>query len=224
MTGSPILFDNAAQRELLRRIIRSYDSRVVRWYCSARFLIININILHILGLCLRGRTRVLDVGCGFGLFGCYFALRYPHLRYHGIDISSGRIAAAQQTAERLGLTNVRFECRDARSLTLDDEYDAAIMLDLMHHLPLEGKRHILEVLTHRLSPRGCIIIKDVLRRPAWRLFFTWVLDVIMTRGFDMWYWDTRQFREAVGSEFTLESYPIADWLPYPHVVHYFERQ
>jgi hypothetical protein len=53
--------------------------------------------------------------------------------------------------------------------------------------------------------------------------FTWLLDVLMTRGFDMWYWDRRQFRQAVDPSFALETYPISDWLPYPHVVYLFSK-
>src|SRR5215211_5835059 len=78
-------------RRLLRRIIDAYDSRIVRAYCFFRFIIININMLHILSLCMRGKTRILEIGCGFGLFGCYFGARNPRLEYHGIDLSEGRI-------------------------------------------------------------------------------------------------------------------------------------
>src|SRR6201988_5209414 len=59
-------------QDLLSEISATYDSTLVRMYCKARFLIININILHILALCLRGKRRVLDIGCGFGLFCCVF--------------------------------------------------------------------------------------------------------------------------------------------------------
>ncbi len=222
MASTP-MFDQLAHRKQLQKIIGAYDSRIVRAYSVARFLIININILHMLGLCMRGRKRILDVGCGFGLFGCYFASRYPDLQYHGLDLNAGRIQSAQKAAERLQLKNARFECRDARTLELADQYDAVVMIDLMHHLPLEGKKHVLETIGEHLAPDGAIIIKDVLRKPAWKLFFTWALDVVMTRGFDMWYWNPQQFREAVDDAFAMETYPISDWLPYPHVVHLFER-
>ena len=67
-------------------------------------------------------------------------------------------------------------------------------------------------------------MKDVTRRPAWKLFFTWALDAIMTRGFDMWYWDPHQVRSAVHPAFGMEVYPVSDVLPYPHVVYLFERE
>lgn len=206
--------------KLLRSIIGAYDSLSVRAYSFIRFVIININILHILHLSMKGKKRVLEIGCGFGLFGSYFALRDPEIRYHGIDVDEDRIEMARAAASRLGITNVRFETGDARgALNLDDEYDAILMMDLLHHLPAEGKENVLEAVTSRLSDDGRLVIKEITRRPRWKLFFTWFLDVLMTRGFDMWYWDPADVRNALGSGFDLEIYPIADWLPYPHVVY-----
>ena len=59
----------AEHQALLRRIIAVYDSPVIRAYCTIRFLIINIDILQIIGLGMRDKRRVLEIGCGFGLFG-----------------------------------------------------------------------------------------------------------------------------------------------------------
>lgn len=218
-------FGYVEHRNLLRSIIGAYDSLIVRAYSFIRFVIININILHILHLSMKGKKRVLEIGCGFGLFGCYFALRDPEIRYHGIDVNEGRIEMARAAASRLGITNARFETGDARgALNLDDEYDAILMMDLLHHLPAEGKENVLESVTSRLSDDGRLVIKEITRRPRWKLFFTWLLDVLMTRGFDMWYWDPADVRSALGPGFDLEIYPIADWLPYPHVVYLLTRR
>lgn len=221
---SVTLADHKEHRLLLRRLISSYESRLVRSYCYARFIIINLNMLHILRLCMRGKRRVLEVGCGFGLFGCYFAARNPSLQYHGIDLNPGRIDMATEASRRLGLTNTRFVVGDAcDTLALDEEYDIIMMMDLMHHLPDAGKHQLIQQTLPRLHPAGRLIIKDILPEPAWKLAFTWALDVVMTRGFDMWYWSPEQFRHLVDASYQLESYPITDWLPYPHIVYLFSR-
>lgn len=219
MTPSDVA-DFPSYRRLLQRIIRAYDSFLVRAYCVVRFRIINLNMLHILSLCLRGRQRVLEVGCGFGLFGCYFAARNPEVQWLGLDLNPGRIDMARKAAARLGLPNARFRVADAReALELEADFDAVVMMDLLHHIPDESKRQLLDTVLSRLAPGGVLVIKDVTRKPSWKLFFTWVLDVGMTRGFEMWYWSPAQFREAIDPRFQIEAYPINDWLPYPHIVY-----
>jgi cyclopropane fatty-acyl-phospholipid synthase-like methyltransferase len=196
----------------------------VRAYCVVRFQIINLNMLHVLSLCLRGHRRVLEIGCGFGLFGCYFAARDTRVAWRGLDLNAGRIDMARRAARRLELDNAQFEVGDARDiLALDGQYDAVLMMDLLHHIPDDSKRQLLHAVLKSLAPGGSLIVKDVTRDPSWKLFFTWVLDVAMTMGFEMWYWSPGQLRQAVPPEFEIESYPLNDLLPYPHIVYVVSR-
>jgi 2-polyprenyl-3-methyl-5-hydroxy-6-metoxy-1,4-benzoquinol methylase len=208
-------------KKLLTQTIGAYgSSRLVSAYCKVRFKIININILEVLALCLRGRRRVLEVGCGFGLFGCYFSAMFPEIEYCGLDINSARIEAAKEAASRLGLENATFRCTDARELHLEDSYDAIMIIDLLHHIDDQSKRSLLATCARHLDDGGRLIIKDINTRPFWRLAFTWALDVGMTRGFDMWYWDEKAFQTALLKHFNrIDAFPIADWLPYPHIVY-----
>jgi 2-polyprenyl-3-methyl-5-hydroxy-6-metoxy-1,4-benzoquinol methylase len=216
--------DSPEQQGLRRRIIAAYETRLVRAYCAVRFVIINLNTLHLLSMCMRGRVRVLEIGCGFGLFGCYFASKNPLLRYHGIDLNAGRIAMANRAARRLSLDNISFEAGDAGGdLRLEDQYDVVLLMDLVHHIPDDAKHRLFASITSKLKPGGRIVIKDIARKPALKLFFTWVLDVLMTRGFDMRYWDERRFRGGMDPAFRMETYRIPHWLPYPHVLYVFSR-
>ena len=211
-------------KEFLSHIIGVYDSPVIRAYCQVRFTIININILHILALCLRGKRRVLDVGCGFGLFGCYFSALYPEITYCGIDINPKRIALANQAAARLGLKNATFYQGDARQLNLADQFDAVMMIDLLHHLKDDSKQDLLTACANHLTNDGRLIIKDVTTHPFHELAFTWALDVLMTRGLEMWYWNEDKFHALLNSLFQrVDTLPIADWMPYPHVIYLSEN-
>ena len=66
---------------------------------------------------------------------------------------------------------------------MEGEFDAVLMMDLLHHIPDDSKRQLLDAVLRRLAPDGVLIIKDVTRRPWWKMAFTWVFDVLMTRGF-----------------------------------------
>ncbi len=211
-------------KKFLSKIVDVYDSAVIRTYCKARFTIININILQMLALCLRGKRRILDVGCGFGLFGCYFSAMYPEITYCGYDLDAGRIEQAKRAAAKLGLTNVSFHCGDARDLEITDEYDAVMMVDLLHHIDDAAKQNLIEICASHLAVDGRLIIKDVTTHPFPKIAFTWALDVLMTRGFEMWFRDENFYYELFGKHFNrVEMYPIVDWLPYPHVIYLCEN-
>jgi len=212
-------------QRFLGEIVDVYDSKLIRAYCKARFTIININILQMLGLCLRGRKRILDVGCGFGLFGCYLSAMYPDIEYCGYDLNRGRIDRANQAAQRLGLKNATFRVGDARDLGINKEYDAIMMVDLLHHIDDNAKATLLDICTSHLAPDGRLIIKDVTTRPFHKIAFTWALDVVMTKGFEMWYWGEDRFYKELRPHFeSVEMYPITDWLPYPHVIYLCENK
>lgn len=211
-------------KERMRHIIGAYDSRIIRAYSYARFTIINVNILNILGLCLRGKQRILDIGCGFGLFGIYLAMQHPEITYRGIDLSRKRVLLARRAARRLGLKNVSFECADARELSLDDMFDGILMIDLLHHLDDSAKRALLSQSRSHLAPGGHLVVKDVLTRPFHKIAFTWLLDVLMTRSLDMWYMTESKFAEVLGDDtWRIENYAIQDLLPYPHTVYLCSR-
>lgn len=55
---------------------------------------------------------ILDVGCGVGILTTFYARQYPDKAFVGIDRSPISIARAQERAQTLGLSNVRFECLD----------------------------------------------------------------------------------------------------------------
>jgi len=71
---------------------------------------------------LQPGMRVLDVGCGPGRHA--HALAERGISVHGVDISADFI----ELANAAGVANATFERRDARALTFDGEFDAAISL------------------------------------------------------------------------------------------------
>ena len=73
-------------------VIRAYDDWIVRGYCWGRFWILRQRFLDEIGQYLPERGRVLDLGCGFGLFSLYYASVRPGLRLEGFDRNPRRIA------------------------------------------------------------------------------------------------------------------------------------
>lgn len=83
---------------------------------------------------LRAGIDVVDVGCGHGHAANLIADAFPASRVAGIDISAQGIAAAKAEAQRLLLTNVAFDQRDAGALA-PGTCDLVTAFDVIHDLP-----------------------------------------------------------------------------------------
>ena len=71
-----------------------------------------------------GEARsILDIGCGVGILTTFYARQHPGKSFVGIDRSPASITRAQEQAQALGLTNVRFECFDLDHTSPANSYD-----------------------------------------------------------------------------------------------------
>src|SRR5580693_6639747 len=104
-------------REAIARIVRALPP-VERAYSRVRFSILRPKLLSVMDLLLRDEGRILDVGCGFGLFAAYFGQMQPRRHIVGVDPSGRRVKLARGLSERLGLSGHTFIEGDVRDATL----------------------------------------------------------------------------------------------------------
>jgi SAM-dependent methyltransferase len=81
---------------------------------------------------LRAGIDVADIGCGSGHAINLMAEAFPASRFTGIDLSADAIAVGREESERKGLTNVRFEARDAATLDGSAQFDFVTSFDAIH--------------------------------------------------------------------------------------------
>jgi 2-polyprenyl-3-methyl-5-hydroxy-6-metoxy-1,4-benzoquinol methylase len=211
---------------LLGQIVRAYDDPVVRAYCWGRFGILRQRFLVEIGQYLPPEGLVLDIGCGFGLFSLYYASVQPGRRVHGIDVDRRRIGIARRAAARLGRENVAYEEGDARQVSLDGRrFAAAYMLDIVHHLPEADVPPLIAALARALPAGARLLVKDVDSTPAYKRWFTWALDRIMSPRSPVSYWPAQRLQDLLTREgFTVYRHSMVDILPYPHVLYICERR
>ena len=211
--------------DAILRVIRAYDDLVVRAYSWGRFWILRQRFLDEIGQYLPERGRVLDLGCGFGLFSLYYASVRPGLEIQGLDLNPRRIAMARAAAGRLGLANVCYEIGNVIDFRGGALVDAAYMLDIVHHIPEDTVRPLLEQVAKVLPPGRLLLIKDVDTQPAYKRWFTHALDWLMDPGRPVRYWSGEELQgllEEVG--FTVYRHLMVDVLPYPHVLYIGRRR
>jgi len=193
---------------------------VERAYSLVRFSILRPMLLSVMDLRLPAEGRILDVGCGFGLFAAYFGQTHPGRRIVGIDPNARRIGIARRVAEQLGLRNHRFIVGDVRSAPVEGPFDAAYVLDVMHHLPRTDQRSVLQRLGDLLAPGGSLIVKDITTESRFGRAFTEVLDRLMVGWNEpLAYRHHHEWAELLTElGFRVRVLRVPDVLPYPHIV------
>jgi ubiquinone/menaquinone biosynthesis C-methylase UbiE len=192
-----------------------------RAYAFVRFGIIRTKFLALMNLALPDRGRLLDVGCGFGLFSVYFALVSPGRVIHGVDPNPRRVAQARRLAAELGVADrVRYEVGTAEALPLREPYDAIYMLDVLHHVPTDAQVPLLHRLRRLVAPGGTLLIKEVTTDAPFQLAFTELLDRVMVGGDEpLGYRHHREWGALLQRlGFAVRTVRVPDILPYPHVV------
>lgn len=205
-------------REAIANIARHLPP-LERAYANVRFSILRPKLLSVMDLLLPDQGRILDIGCGFGLFAAYFGQTHPGRRITGVDPDARRVAMARRVASGLGL-DAQFVAGDARHVEFEGRFDAAYVLDVMHHIPRDDQRTLLASLRDRLAPRGVLVVKDITTVPTFGLKFTELLDRVMV-GWDepLAYRHHREWGEMLTSlGFHVRMVRVPDVLPYPHVV------
>jgi 2-polyprenyl-3-methyl-5-hydroxy-6-metoxy-1,4-benzoquinol methylase len=206
-------------KDAIRRIVRALPP-VERAYSRVRFSILRPKLLSVMDLLLTDEGRILDVGCGFGLFAAYFGQTHPRRRIVGVDPDARRIGLARDVAGRLGLSQHEFHVGDVRDAALQGPFDAAYVLDVMHHLPKDDQRRVLERLRSLLVPGGMLVVKDITTEPRMGLLFTEALDRLMVGWNEpLAYRHHREWGEMLTDlGFKVRMVRVPDVLPYPHVV------
>ena len=206
-------------RAAIARITRALPL-LERIYSAIRFSILRPKLLSVMDLLLTDEGRILDVGCGFGLFAAYFGQTHPGRAIVGVDPDARRVGIARDVCARLGLAQHTFVTGDVRTAPIAGRFDAVYVLDVMHHLPREDQQPVLERLRDLLVPGGMLLMKDITTEPAHQLLFTEVLDRAMVGMREPLAY--RHHREwgalltRVG--FKVRMVRVPDFLPYPHVV------
>jgi cyclopropane fatty-acyl-phospholipid synthase-like methyltransferase len=104
-----------------------------------------------------GEGRLLEVGCGHGLFANAAALAYPGLEVLGVDPDSRKIRWAEASVG--ARPNVRFRTQELSAV-----------LDVLYLVPRSAWPSFLAGLRERLRPGGRLLLKEVELEPRWKFY------------------------------------------------------
>lgn len=111
--------------------------------------------------------RVLDLGCGVGRNGIQIARHAAEVV--GYDLSEVAVERANETAQRLGITNFKAEVNNFSEVR-EGEFDVVLCVNMLHHA--DSPQSVLGSIHKVLRPGGeLIILENNPLNPLFPLFF-----------------------------------------------------
>lgn len=128
--------------------------RIEMEYFKPRFLGPRVYGPYVKNLGLAGDERVMDYGCGNGVCLEYFAMALDG-GGTAVGLDSSRYMTGRARERLASFENVEILCGDARSCGLEPEsFDLVSMVHVLHDIPKEDRRGVLEQLARLVRPGG----------------------------------------------------------------------
>ena len=108
----------------------------------------------------RRPLRILDVGCGQGVYLLQLARALPHATLLGIDPTARVVADAKVRLEELGARAP--EVRQALLEETDETFDAILINQIFHVIGIDAASRMLEQARARLKPGGYVFVQEIL--------------------------------------------------------------
>jgi 2-polyprenyl-3-methyl-5-hydroxy-6-metoxy-1,4-benzoquinol methylase len=119
--------------------------------------------------------RILDVGCGHGVFSLYLAATSPERAVVGVDVDAAKVVSARQAADAAGLP-VTFA-----GSAPEGPWDAITIVDVLYLLGEAPALALLRELAAQLAPGGVLVVKEIDVRPRWKYGLARAQEIVSTR-------------------------------------------
>jgi SAM-dependent methyltransferase len=172
--------------------------------------------------------KIVDLGCGNGLFPNILGIGSYRRHIVGADLDETKIAAAERTKGRL--TNIEYAVGNI--VTMDyPTGDAFSLVDVLYLIPYEAQETILQKCARALAPGGTLIIKEMDTRPRWKYIWNYFQETLAVKiiGFTLgerFYFRSRDNFENLlsGMGFRVDTVRLDKGYWYPHIAYVCTRE
>ncbi|RKX96324.1 MAG: hypothetical protein DRP84_01405 [Spirochaetes bacterium] len=121
--------------------------------------------------------RILDYGCGHGLFSWWMKASSPERDVIGYDVCSRKISLARNLLEK----KYGIQFFDNREYFSSMSFDAVVAVGVLYLI--KEKREIISMLKSLIKSEGYIILKEVVKENSLRFAWTYFEEVMAAKIF-----------------------------------------
>jgi len=125
--------------------------------------------------------RILDLGCGVGLFSFFLTSGSKQRDILGVDCRRERILLARKINAERGSAGIDFRHADIVSWEYGSDYDCILLSDVLYQLPLADKKKVLKKSFSALSSTGVLVVKEVELGPSLKMLWCYLQECFMAR-------------------------------------------
>ena len=169
--------------------------------------------------------RVLEVGCGHGLFTLHAALSSPGRSVLGIDVDGRKVEHAQAAAARARHERgADCEIRVAPPGEVPEgPWDAVVVVDVLYLLDAGTQRDLVAGCARRLAPGGVLAVKEMASTPSWKARWNLAQETLavrvlgITEGGGLTFVGPSRLEEWMAAEgLEVSHLPLQRGYPHPH--------
>ncbi len=172
--------------------------------------------------------RVLDLGCGNGLFAAILKLGSPERTIVGFDLDEKKIDSARAAFK--DWEGMDFSVGDL----IHSDYPSAdiiTIIDVLYLIPPDAQEAILRKCHAALPAGGVLAVKDMDTRPRWKYAWNTVQETLAVKiiGFTLgsrFYFQSRENFTALLQKigFEVEVVPLDKGYWYPHILYLAKKR
>lgn len=115
------------------------------------------------------RGRVLEMGCGYGLFSCHLAVTSPQREVLGVDVDVDKIVHGRFAAQKARDQGAKCELHlEPPGEVPEGPWDAVVIVDVLYLLDPDAQAGLLHSCAQQLTLGGVLVVKEMAPLPRWK--------------------------------------------------------
>lgn len=168
--------------------------------------------------------RLLEVGCGHGLFSMLAAISDLGRTVVGVDVDERKVLHARSAAARARARGATVDITVAPPGELPEgKWDAVVLVDVLYLLDAATQRALVARGAALLAPGGTLAVKEMALAPRWKFRWNQLQETLavkalgITVGSDMTFVDPSRVGEwMVTDGLDVRHLPLHKGYPHPH--------